>query len=355
MIRSILTVLAILTFGAVALAEVRLVGAGATFPNPLYQKWVSEFGKRYPDAKLDYQSIGSGGGIRGIKERTLSFAGSDAPLSRKDRDEMQAAGFDPVHIPTVAGSVVLAYNLPSITGELRLSGEVIVDIYMGKITRWNDSRIVELNPGIALPDLGIISAHRTDGSGTTFIFTNYLATQSDAFREAVGVGTAVRFPTGQGGKGNEGVTSIVSGTPGAIGYVEHLYAAANKINYALVRNKDGKFVKATTDSVAAAGEGAAAAMSAGGRLAVPLWNQPGEHSYPIAAFTYLIVYRDLGYLGEQDKAQTLVNFLHWSIGDEAQKLANDMGYAPLNAAVREKVVAELKTLNFKGQPLTASK
>lgn len=350
---AMVAVLAGLALTGGARAEVRLQGTGATFPNPVYQRWVTEYQKKFPDVKIDYNSQGSGAGIRAITEKTVAFAGSDAPLTRKQREDMTAKGLTPIHIPTVAGSVVLAYNLPGFAGELKLSGEVIADIYLGKINRWNDAKLVELNPGVTLPDLAIVPAFRTDGSGTTFIFTNYLSTQSEAFKEAVGSGTAVKFLSGQGGKGNEGVTAAVKDTPGAIGYIEHLYATQNNIAYALVRNKDGRFVKATTEAVSAAGEGAAAAMKPE-LLAVPLWNQGGEATYPIAAFTYIIVYQDLSYVGERDKAEALVAFLRWATGAEGQAIAKEMGYAPLSAAVKEKVDAALATLNHSGEALKAA-
>lgn len=335
-----------------ASAEVKLQGAGATFPNPVYQRWVKEYEKKNPSVKIDYQSQGSGAGIKSITEKTVAFAGSDAPLSKKQREEMDKAGLTPVHIPTVAGAVVIAYNLPGFTGELKLSGEVIADVYLGKITKWNDPKIAALNAGATLPDVNIVPAYRTDGSGTTFIFSNYLATQSEAFKESVGSGTAVKFPTGQGGKGNEGVTAVVKDTPGAFGYVELIYALANDIPYALVQNKDGQFVKASTDTVAAAGEGAAKGMKPE-MLAVPLWNQPGSQSYPIAAFTYVIVYKDLSYVGEKEKASALVAFLQWATGPEGQAIAKDMGYAPLSAAVKAKVDEALATLNYKGETVKA--
>lgn len=351
LISVVVSALTVMSVGLSAQAEVRLQGAGATFPNPIYQRWVTEYQKKNPNAVIDYQSQGSGAGIRAITEKTVAFAGSDAPLNKKQREDMEKAGLEPVHVPTVAGAVVLAYNLPGFTGDLKLSGEVVADIYQGKITTWNDPKIVELNPDAKLPAINIVPAFRTDGSGTTFIFTNYLATQSESYRESIGSGTAVKWPTGQGGKGNEGVTQVVQATPGAVGYVELIYAQANKIPSALMRNKDGKFVAATPASVALAGDGAAAAMSEK-TLAVPLWNQPGEGTYPISAFTYIIVYRDLSYIGDKEKAQTLVNFLTWATTD-GQGVADSMGYAPLAPAVREKVAGLIATLNYSGEKLTA--
>ncbi len=340
---------AMLTCGA-AMADVRLQGAGATFPNPLYQKWVTEFQKLHPDMKIDYQSIGSGGGIKGITEKTIDFAGSDAPMSKK---ELAAAGAPVVHIPTVAGSVVPAYNLPGFSGALNLSGPVIADIYLGKINRWNDAAIAQLNPGVNLPNLPITPVWRTDGSGTTFVFTNYMITQSDEFKGSIGAGKQVQWPVGQGGKGNEGVAAATQATPGAIGYMEVNYANQNNIPHALVQNKDGKFVKATPESVAAAGEGALKAMESS--LAVDIWNQPGEKAYPISAFTYIIVYNDLGHLKDANKAKALVQFLSWATSEVGgQKMAGAMDYAPLSAGVQKRVHEVLGTLVCEGQPVMAS-
>jgi len=335
--------------GTVAMAETKLTGAGATFPNPIYQKWVAEYQKSHPDVKIDYQSIGSGGGIKGITEKTIDFAGSDAPMSKK---ELAAAGGEIVHIPTVAGAVVAAYNLPDFKGELKLDGPTLAEIFHGKITKWNDPKIAALNEGTSLPAVGITPAWRTDGSGTTFVFTNYLATQSNEFKNAVGMGKQVKWPTGQGGKGNEGVTAIVQGTPGAIGYVELNYATQNQIAFATMKNKDGKFVKCSPDSVAAAGAGAVGKMDKS--LAVDIWNQGGDESYPIAAFTYIIVYKDLGYLKDQGKAKALVDFLKWAT-TEGQSTAKEMDYAPLAAPVQKKVADALATLTWSGSPVAAAK
>src|SRR6266550_4195227 len=226
---------------SVAVAETRIQGAGATFPAPIYQRWVAEYQKMHPEVKIDYQSIGSGGGIKGITEKTVDFGASDAPMTAK---ELKAAGDDIVQIPTVAGAVVIAYNLPDVKEKIKLDGAIVADIFMGKIKNWNDPKIAAMNPGVNLPALPITPVHRTDGSGTNFIFTNYLATQSPEFKEKVGTGKAVEWPGGQGGKGSDGVTQIVQGTSGAIAYVEIAYAHQNKISYALLKNKDGEFVDA---------------------------------------------------------------------------------------------------------------
>ena len=339
---------AVLTLGVAgaALAAVRLQGAGATFPNPIYQRWVSAFQKQRPDVRIDYQSIGSGGGIKGILGKTVDFAGSDAPMSAKEK---ASAGAPIVHIPTVAGGMVPAINLPAFQGELKLTGDVIAQIFMGRTTRWNDAKIAELNPGANLPNTAITPAWRTDGSGSTFVFTNYLATQSEDFKSSVGTGKQVEWPAGQGGKGTEGVAAIVQQTPGAIGYVELNYAAENKIPFASVKNKAGKFVKASPESVSAAGAGGAKKMSTDS-LVADVWDQEGDEAYPIAAYTYVIVYKDLGYLKDGGKAQGLVDFLSWATTD-GQQMAAEMGYAPLPDAVRAKVKDALGQLTFNGRPL----
>ncbi|MGE5608855.1 MAG: phosphate ABC transporter substrate-binding protein PstS [Bacillota bacterium] len=331
-----------------AMAETRLNGAGATFPNPIYQRWVTDYQKINPDVKIDYQSIGSGGGIKGITDKTVDFAGSDAPMNKK---ELAAAKQPVVHIPTVAGSVVLAYNLPNLSSDLKLTGPIIADLYLGRITQWDDPRIVQINPDVKLPHSTITPVWRTDGSGTNFIFTNYLATQSQDFASTIGAGKQVKWPVGQGGKGNEGVTAVVQQTPGAVGYIELNYAKANKIPFALLQNKDGKFVKASPESVTAAGAGAVNQMDK--TLAVNIWNQPGQDAYPIAAFTYIIVYQDLSYLKDENKAKSLVAFLTWATVGEGQKMAAELDYAPLAPAVQQKVKSAIASLTWGGKAIAA--
>lgn len=333
-----------------ASAAVRLQGAGASFPNPIYQRWVTEYQKEHPDVRIDYQSIGSGGGIKGITQKTVHFAGSDAPMNKK---ELAAVKDNVLHIPTVAGSVVPAYNVPDFEGELNLSGEVLAEIYLGKISTWNDPKIAALNEGANLPDMPITPAWRTDGSGTNFVFTNYLATQSEEFKSSVGMGKSVEWPAGQGGKGSEGVAAIVQSTPGALGYIEVNYATQNNIKFASVKNEAGKFVKASPESVAAAGAGAVKQMKAPAGLAVDIWNQPGDEAYPIAAYTYIIVYKDLNNLGSQEEAQALVDFLNWATHD-GQAMAGEMDYAPLAPAVQKQVSAALNSLTYNGEPVKAS-
>jgi phosphate transport system substrate-binding protein len=257
-----------------------------------------------------------------------------------------------VQIPVIAGAVVPGYNLPGIAG-LKLDGAVLADIYQGKIKKWNDPRIVALNPGTSLPDLGIMAVHRVDGSGTTFVFTSYLSTQSDSFKEEVGASKQVEWPGGAGGKGNEGVTQVVESTKGAIGYIELAYAIQNKVAFAEMKNKDGHFVKASPASTSAAGESAIKNMDANN--AAPLWNQGGADVFPIAGFTYVFVRRDLGYLKDEAKAKTLASFLQW-VSRDGQKMASELDYAPLSGAVQKRAAETLMKVTFSDKPLlTAAK
>jgi phosphate transport system substrate-binding protein len=333
-----------------ACADVRLVGSGATFPAPLYKKWVADFQKVASDAKLDYNSVGSGGGIKAITDKTVAFAGSDAPLNKKQLEAMGGEGAV-VQVPSCAGAVVPAYNVPGLesTTELKFTGEVLAQIYLGTISMWNDAAIGALNPGVKLPALAITPAYRSDGSGTTFVFTNYLATQSDAFKETIGMGTQVKFPVGQGGKGNEGVSAVVQQTAGAIGYIEANYATANKITFGSVKNLEGEFVKASPESVSLAGAAAAETLK-GTVLSANIWNKPGKGVYPISAFTYLIVHRDLNNLKSDAEARMLVRFLRWATS-EGQRSAKELDYAPLSAGVQAKVQEALGTITYQGKPV----
>lgn len=339
---------------AAAQADVKLQGAGATFPNPLYQRWIADYAKAHPSVKIDYQSIGSGGGIKGITEKTVDFAASDAPLNKKEVDALGGPA-KLVQIPTCAGSVVPAYNLPGVTGNVKFTGEILAEIYSGKIAKWNDAKLVAINADVKLPDTAITPAWRTDGSGTTFVWTNYLATQSATFKETIGTGKQVKWPVGQGGKGNEGVAAVVQQTAGAIGYVELNYAAENKISFGSVKNTDGKFVVASPETVSAAGDKAAAALT-GTVLQADIWNQAGEKAYPISAFTYIIVFKDLktGKSMTKDQAEALADFLTWATTD-GQKVASSMSYAPLAAPVQAKVAAAIAEIQFDGKPVLNTK
>jgi phosphate transport system substrate-binding protein len=335
---------------SVARADVRLQGAGATFPQPLYERWVAEFQKIHPDIKIDYQGIGSGGGIKSITQKTVDFAGSDAPLSKS---EIAALGGDAkvVEIPSCSGGVVPAYNVPGVTVDLKFSGPVLAEMYMGAINKWNDPKIAALNPGVQLPGLPITPAWRTDGSGTNFVFTNYLATQSIEFRNTIGTGKEVKWPIGQGGKGNAGVAQVIQQSNGAIGYLEQNYADKNNIRYGSVLNKAGKFIRASPESVSLAGEGAVNEMQ-GSVVHANIWNQSGPDAYPIASFTYLIVYKDLSNVKSREQAKSLSEFLWWATHD-GEKLATGLDYAPLSPSVQKKVEDALHSINYMGQSVAS--
>ncbi len=331
--RMLVGLVAALSLTATAQAETLINGAGASFPYPLYSKWFSEYAKVNPNAKFNYQSIGSGGGIKQITARTVDFGASDKPLSDA---ELKAASSELLHIPTVMGAVVVTYNIPGVTKGLRLSPATLSEIFLGKITKWNDAKLAKDNPGKKLPDAPIVVVHRTDGSGTTSIFTSYLNEVSPEWKTAVGTGTAVRWPVGLGGKGNEGVAGLVKNTKNAIGYVELAYATENKLAYADIKNKAGKFVTPSIATTSAAAAGAAKSMPKDYRIG--LVNQPGEKAYPIAGFTWLLVYKQQT---DPVKGKALVDFLRWELS-KGQQMAPALLYAPLPANVNAMV---LKTVN----------
>ena len=293
---------------------------GCDLSNPIYSKWFSEYNKLHPNVQINYQPLGSGAGIRQLTSRTVFFGATDGPMTS---DQMLAAPGKILHIPTVLGAVVPVYNLPGVTAELKFTGTVLADIYLGRITRWNDPAIASLNAGVTLPSSDIVVTHRAEGSGTTYIWVDYLSKVSPDFRKTVGVATSVKWPTGVGGKGNEGVAGLVSQTPGAIGYVELVYALQNKIAYGSVQNSSGTFLRATVDAVTAAATAAVPQMPADFRVSIT--NPPGKDAYPIASFTWLLFYEN-----PQDKAQAkiMVDFVRWALAD-GQKFARDLGYAPL--------------------------
>lgn len=292
-------------------------GAGATFPYPLYSKWFSDFGGKRPDVRINYQSIGSGGGIRQLTAGTVFFGATDSPMTD---EQLGAAGGNVLHFPTTLGAVVPVYNVPN-AGALNFPRAVLAGIFLGKVTKWNDAGLAAANPGTALPDLPIVVVHRSDGSGTTFIFCDYLSKVSPAFQSAVGASTSVQWPAGVGAKGNEGVSGLVRQTPGAIGYVELVYALQNHMAYGAVENSAGRFVRASTESVTAAAAGAA--MPADFRLSIT--NAAGENAYPIASFTWLLLRER-----SQDarRAAAMADFLRWALTDGQQECAR-LGYAPL--------------------------
>lgn len=311
-----------------------LKGAGATFPYPLYSKWFSEYNTA-KGVQVDYQSIGSGGGIQQLKSGTVDFGASDAPLSDDAVKEMPSPI---VQIPTVAGAIAVVYNVPGAPNNLKLTGEVLANIFLGKITKWNDAAIAGLNAGAKLPATAITIAHRADGSGTTNIFTGYLKAVSPAWGTTVGAGKAVKWPVGQGGKGNDGVASIVQQTPGGIGYVELAYAMQNKMSFAALKNKAGQFVTPSVAGTTAAATGALADIKKDVRA--PIFNAPGAASYPIAGFTYILVYKKSQ---DAEKGKALVDLLTWAIND-GQKMAGPLNYASLPAAVVKLDEAALKTI-----------
>jgi phosphate transport system substrate-binding protein len=326
-------------------AQTLMNGAGATFPYPIYSKWFDEYTKVDPSVRFNYQSIGSGGGIRQITERTVDFGASDGPMTD---DQLKKAPAELFHIPTVLGAVVATYNLPG-NPKVRFTGELLADIFLGKITSWDDERIRAVNPGLTLPKTPIVVVHRSDGSGTTYIWVDYLCKVSREWEEKVGRGTSVKWPVGLGGKGNEGVAGQVKNTPGAFGYVELAYATTNKLPAAPVRNAAGKFVEPSIGSTTAAAAGAAGSMPADFR--VSLTNAPGDSAYPIASFTWLLVYKDQP---DQAKGKNLVKFLWWAI-HEGQKYTSDLLYAPLPAPVVKQIEAKIRQINFQGKPLLAAR
>lgn len=315
--------------------RVLINGAGATFPYPLYSKWFSEYQKVSPDIQINYQSIGSGGGIKQLLDKTVDFGASDAPMT----DEELAKASTPVmHVPTVLGAVVLSYNIPGVDKAIQLTSEVIADIFLGKIKKWDDAKIVAINPKIKFPkDAAILVAYRSDGSGTTSIFTDYLTKVSPEWKEKVGAGKSVKWPVGIGGKGNEGVTGVIKQNPGSIGYVELIYAVSNKLQYADVKNADGKFVTASMKTVSAAAAGALKDMPADFRVSIT--NAGGKDSYPISSFTYLLLYTKM----PKKSGMPLITFLNWAI-DKGQKHATELHYAPLPSSMVKKVKDKMKTL-----------
>ncbi len=321
---------------AMGSSSVALTGAGATFPNPIYAKWFDAYA-RQAGVKINYQSIGSGGGIRQFTEGTVDFGASDGPMTD---EQIAAVQGNVLHIPTVLGADVVTYNLPALgQTHLKLDGATIGDIFLGKITKWNDRRITSLNPGIALPDKDIIVAHRSDGSGTSYIFTDYLSKVSPEWKTKVGKGTSVDWPVGLGGKGNEGVTQLVKQNDGTIGYVELIYAISNGLPYADVKNAAGHFVEPALNSVTAAAAGAN--LQPGTDFRVSITNAAGEAAYPISSFTWLLLRPQNP---DSAKAELIKNFVAWMITPDAQRMASDLHYAPLPMPVIELIQQRLQQL-----------
>jgi phosphate transport system substrate-binding protein len=295
-------------------------GAGATFPYPIYSKWFDEYRKQHPNVQVNYQSIGSGGGIKQLSAGTVFFGATDGPMTD---EQLKAAPSPILHFPTVLGGVVPVYNIPGVSSQIRFTGPILADIFLGRITKWNDAAIAKINPGVNLPSTDIAVVHRSDGSGTTYIFCDFLSKTSADYKQKVGVATSVSWPVGVGAKGNEGVSGLVQQTPGAIGYVELIFALQNKIPFAAVQNKAGEFVTATLDSVTTAAASASATMPDDFRVSIT--NADGRGAYPIASFTWILLYQNA-----QDKvrAKIMVDFLRWALTD-GQKYATDLHYAPL--------------------------
>jgi len=313
-----------------------LNGAGATFPNPIYSKWFSEYHKLHQDIQINYQPIGSGGGIRQVTEGTVDFGASDMPMTDTQLQEARAKLKTPIlNIPTVLGAVVPAYNVPGVTGEVRFTPAALAGIFLGSITNWNDKAIASANPGANFPNQEIIVVHRSDGSGTSFIWTDYLSKVSSEWKNQVGSGTSVKWPKGLGGKGNEGVAGSIRQLPGSIGYVELIYAVQNNIAYGSVQNAAGVFLKASLESVTAAA-GSAPKMPADFRVSIT--NAPGNDSYPISSFTWLLIPAQSK---DPAKGKILADFLNWMV-DDGQKMTSALTYAPLPDTVAQKVKEAIK-------------
>jgi phosphate transport system substrate-binding protein len=328
-------VLAMAAVGASA-QSININGAGATFPYPIYSKWFSEYSQVHPNVHINYQSIGSGGGIRQVSEGTVDFGATDGPMTD---EQLNAAKVKVMHLPTVLGAVVPVYNIPGVSKDLNFSGDVIADIFLGQITKWNDPRIAKDNPGVSLPGNSILPIYRSGSSGTTYIFTDFLSKVSSTWKSGPGTGTAIKWPTGIGQQGNEGVAGMVRQSPNSFGYVELIYAVQNKMSYGSVKNAAGKFVKASTEGVTAAAAAAAKSMPADYRVSIT--NAPGAASYPISSFTWLLIPTKST---DPVKAKTLADFLGWML-EKGEAEAAPMTYAPLPKPVQDMVrksIAQVK-------------
>lgn len=335
-----------LVAGMKPLAGQGLTGAGATFPNPIYTKWFDAYNKK-TGVQINYQSIGSGGGIRQFTEGTVDFGATDGPMNES---QIAAVNGNVLHVPTVLGAVVVTYNLPSLgTTKLKFDGNLLVDIFMGRVTRWNDGKIAALNPGVKLPDMDLVVVHRSDGSGTTYVFTDYLNKFSREWKDKVGYATSVNWPIGLGGKGNEGVTQQVKQVAGALGYVELIYALSNQLPYGVIKNSAGSFVEPSLESVTAAAAGTRLKPDTDFRVSIT--NAPGAAAYPIASFTWLLVHKDNK---DAAKAKLIKDFLTWMITPEAQKMASELHYAPLPAEVVSLIQARLPTLKAGGKAIASN-
>jgi phosphate transport system substrate-binding protein len=324
--------------------SMQLQGSGASFPKPIYEKWVSEFGKANPNIRIDYQATGSGAGQKALLAKTADFGASDDPMSDED---LKSAGAEVLHIPTVLGAVVLTYNLEGVKEPLKLTGQNIADIYLGNIKKWNDDRLKKDNPTAALPDADILPVYRADSSGTSAVFTDFLSKTSSEWKSKVGMNKQPSWITGVGvgAKGNDGVMGQVKQTPNSIGYVELTFAKANNLPAAHVKNKAGEFVEASLDSVSAAAAGSVASMP--DDLRTQITDADGPASYPIASYTYILVYKDQA---DAVKGKAIADFLWWAVHD-GEKFAADLHYAPLPAEVVKKVEAKISSMTGGGKPL----
>lgn len=329
------TLIVLAGLGVLSAAQ-QINGAGATFPAPIYTKWFSEYNKR-TGVEINYQPVGSGAGIRQMTSRTVFFGATDGPMTN---EQLLSAPGRILHFPTVLGGVIPIYNIEGVSAELKFTGPVLADIYLGKITKWNDPAIAKLNPGVSLPGTDIVVVHRSDGSGTTYIFCDYLAKVSPEWKKRVGVATSVSWPVGLGGSGNPGVAALVKQTPGGIGYVELIYALQNQISYGSVQNASGAFVRATVDSVTAAAAAAAAQMPPDFRVSIT--NAPGQAAYPISSFTWLLFYENPS---DKAAAKTMVDFMKWALTDGQQYCAG-LGYAPLPDPVIKLELEALKKIKL---------
>ena len=330
MIRSLRVLLCIGVLASCALAQTTINGAGATFPYPIYSKWFNEYHNEHSNIEINYQSIGSGGGIRQVQAGTVDFGASDGPMTD---EQIAQSKVKVIHLPTVLGAVVPAYNIPGVNAELKFTPDVLADIYLGKITNWNDGRIAKANPGVSFPNLNITVVHRSDGSGTTYIFTDYLSKVSPEWASSAGKGTSVKWPVGLGGKGNEGVAGNVRQLPGSIGYIELIYALQNKIPFGVVQNSSKNFIKASLQSTTAAASGVK--MPADFRVSIT--NPPGKDAYPIASFTWLLIPT---HPADAKKGQIIKDFLYWML-DKGQTMVEALSYAPLPKDVVEKEKAAI--------------
>jgi phosphate transport system substrate-binding protein len=343
-----------MTLKVYAQGQITINGAGATFPFPLIDTWRVDYKSIKPNVNINYQSIGSGGGVKQFIEKTVDFGATDAPLTTSEVQRAPGA----VHIPETIGSVVVAYNIPSMPNKgLKLTGPVLADIFLGKITKWNDPKIQSLNPGVSLPGEDIIVVHRSDGSGTTYVWTDYLSNISTAWNEQIGRGKSVQWPTGIGGPGNEGVANAIRGSPNTIGYIELAYALTTQMPYAYLQNQAGKFIEPTLESTRAAVAATAPTLPKGAASweHISVVNAPGGDSYPVASFSYLILFKELSTNPsiDQPKAKALVDFMSWAI-TEGQQSADDLSYVPLPAEIVKLNQETLKSLTFQGKPLTTS-